>query len=112
MPGGKLTLDLIASHIQDNPNTIGNSQVSPRDLKPVRDPDFQWRGTLTLKNGILTCGCFVRADAPNPITHKDVAGFDAMSSEVLRKLIITKYIKSGFNNCKIQPLKIMYTDQP
>ena len=33
--GGQVTLDLIASHNQSNPN----SQVSPGDLKPVNDPD-------------------------------------------------------------------------
>ena len=35
-----------------------------------------------------------------------------MSNEVLRKLIVYRYMMSGFNNCKIQPLKIMFTDQP
>ena len=43
--GGQLTLDLIASHNQSNPN----SQVSPGDLKPVNDPDHICRGTLSLK---------------------------------------------------------------
>ena len=52
-----------------------------------------------MKNGILSYGCFVRGDAPDSIIHKDVAGFDAMSSEVLRKLIVKRYMKSGFNNC-------------
>ena len=108
VPGGQLTLDLVASHNQDNPK----SQVSPGDLKPSADPDFQCRGTVPLKNGILTCGCFVRADAPDPITHKNVAGFDAMSNEVLRKFIISRYMKSGFINCRIQPLNMMYTDRP
>ena len=85
VPGGQLTLDLVASHNQDNPK----SQVSPGDLKPSTDPDFQCRGTV-----------------------KNVAGFDAMSNEVLRKFIISRYMKSGFNNCRIQPLKMMYTDRP
>ena len=93
--GGQLTMDLLAAHNQDNPS----NQVSLADLKPNSDPDFQCRGTVALKNGILTCGCYVRADAPDPITHKDVAGFDAMSNEVLRKFIIKRYMKSGFNNC-------------
>ena len=108
MSGGQLTLDLIASHNQSHPN----SQVSPGDLKPVNDPDHICRGTLSQKNGALTCGCFKRADAPEPLTHKDVAGFDTLSNEVLRKLIMTRHMKSGFNNCKIQPLKIMFTDRP
>ena len=108
MPGGQLTMDLIAAHNQDNPS----NQVSLADLKPNSDPDFQCRGTVALKNGILTCGCYVRADAPDPITHKDVAGFDAMSNEVLRKFIIKRYMKSGYKNCRIQPLKMMYTDKP
>ena len=34
-----------------------------------------------------------------------------MSNEVLRKFIIKRYLKSGFNNCRIQPLKMMYTDR-
>ena len=67
---------------------------------------------MPLKNGTLTCGCFKRADAPEPLTHKDVAGFDDISNEVFRKLIVSRYMMSGFNNCKIQPLKIMFTDQP
>ena len=46
------------------------------------------------------------------IRLQDVAGFDAMSIEVLRKIIVKRYMKSGFNNCRIQPLKIMYTDEP
>ena len=55
---------------------------------------------------------FVRADAPEPLTHKDIAGCDTLSNEVLRKLIVSRYMKSGFNNCKIQPLKMMFTNQP
>ena len=43
-------------------------------------------------------------DAPQPLTHKDVAGFDT--------LIVSRYMKSGFNNSKIQPLKLMFTDRP
>ena len=108
MAGGQLTLHLIVSHNQSFPE----SQVSTGDLKPVTDPDFICRGTLALKNGILTCGCFVRADAPKPITHKDIPNFDAMLSEVLRKLIVSRYMNSGFNNCKIKPRKMMFTEQP
>ena len=66
--GGLLTLDLIASHNQSYPDI----QVSRGDLKPVIDPDFICRGTLALQNGMLTCGCFVREEAPEPITHKDI----------------------------------------
>ena len=35
-----------------------------------------------------------------------------MSNEGLRRFIIKKYMKSGFDNCRIQPLKMMYTDRP
>ena len=35
-----------------------------------------------------------------------------MSSEGLRRLIIKRYMKSGFNNCRLQPLKMMYKDKP
>ena len=89
-----------------------NNKVSLSDLKPSTDPDFKCRGSLPLKNGILTCGCFVRAEAPDPITYKDVAGFDGMSRDSLRRLIIKLYAMSGFNNCRIQPLKMMNTDSP
>ena len=82
--------------------------MSLADLKPNSDPDFQCRGTVPLKNGFLTCGCYVTAEAPDPITHKEVAGFDAMSNEVLRKFIIKRYMKSGFNNCRIQPLILIH----
>ena len=67
---------------------------------------------MPLKNGILTCGCFVRAEAPDPISYKDVAGFDGMSKDSLRRLIIKLYAKSGFNNWRIQPLKMMTSDSP
>ena len=50
--------------------------------------------------------------APDPITHKDVAGFDSMSEESLRRLIIKLYVKSGFNNCRIQPLAMMKSAEP
>ena len=57
VPGGQLTLDLIAAHNQDFPS----NKVSLADLKPNSDPDFQCKGTEPLKNGFLTCGCHVRA---------------------------------------------------
>ena len=38
--------------------------------------------------------------------------FDNMSNESLRQLIVKRYMKSGFNNCRIQPLKMMYSDKP
>ena len=72
--GGQLTLDLIASHNQLYPGT----QVSPGDLSPSNQPDHACRGTLPLKNGVLTCGCPLRADAPEPFTHKNIAGFDTL----------------------------------
>jgi hypothetical protein len=65
--GGQLTLDLIAAHNIDFPH----DKVSLSDLKPSTDPEFKCKGTLPFKNGILTCGCFVRAEAPDPISHKD-----------------------------------------
>ena len=67
---------------------------------------------MPLKNGILTCGCFVRKEAPDPISYKDVAGFDGMSRDSLRLLILKLYAMSGFNNCRVQPLKMMNTDNP
>ena len=51
------------------------------DLKPNSDLDFQCRGTVLFKNGYLTCGCFVRAEALDPLTPKEVPGFDNMSNE-------------------------------
>ena len=86
VPGGQLTLDLIAAHNQDFPS----NKVSLADLKPNSDPDFQCKGTVPLKNGFLTCGCHVRAEAPDPITHREVPGFDGMSNEGLRRFIIKK----------------------
>ena len=35
-----------------------------------------------------------------------------MSRDSLRRLIIKLYAMSGFNNCRIQPLKMMNTDSP
>ena len=35
-----------------------------------------------------------------------------MSNEGLRRVIIKRYMKSGFNNCRIQPLKMIYSDKP
>ena len=87
--GGNLTLDLIAAHNIDFPS----NKVSLSDLKPSTDPEFKCKGTVPLKNGILTCGCFVRSEAPDPLTHQDVAGFDSMSKDSLRRLIIKLYDK-------------------
>ena len=95
-----MTLDLIAAHNVDFPQ----NKVNLSDLIPGLDPEFKCKGTMPLKNGILTCGCFVRSEAPDPISHKNVAGFDSMSKDSLRRIIIKQYIKSGFNNCRIQPL--------
>ena len=83
VPGGQLTLDLIAAHNTDFPD----SKVSLSDLKPNTDPDFQCKGTVPLKNGFLTCGCYVRAEAPDPLTPWEVPGFDSMSNEGLRSVI-------------------------
>jgi hypothetical protein len=41
-----------------------------------------------------------------------VAGFDGMSKEKLRQLIINQYAQSGLNNCRLQPLAMMNTDKP
>ena len=76
--GGPLTLDLIASHNQ----LVPDKQVSQGYLKPNNDPDQVCRGTLPFKNGVLTCECYARAHAPEPFTHKDIAGFDTLSNEV------------------------------
>ena len=67
-------MDLIAAQNQDN----RINKVSLADLKPSSDPDFQCRGNVDWKNWIFTCGYYVKADAPDPITHKIVAGFDAL----------------------------------
>ena len=53
--GGQVTLDLVAVHNVD----FSNNKVSLSDLKPSTDPELKCRGSLPLKNGILTCGCFV-----------------------------------------------------
>ena len=96
--GGQLVLDLIASHNQLYPG----GQVSPADLSPSNKPDHACRGTLSLKNGMLTCGCPIQPDAPEPFTHKDIAGFVTLSTEVLRRKIVARYMSSAFNNCRNQ----------
>ena len=106
--GGQVTLDIVAMHNVDFPQ----SKVTLSDLKPSNDPEHKCREILPLKNGILTCGCFVRSKAPDPISHREVAGFDSMSKEKLRQLIIIQYAQSGFNNWHVQPLAIMNTDKP
>ena len=106
--GGQVTLDILAMHNMDDPFC----KVTLADLKPSCDPEHKCRGSLPLKNGVLTCGCFVRASAPDPISHREVAGFDGMSKDKLRALIISLYARSGFNNCRVQPLAMMNVDQP
>ena len=101
--GGQVTLDLLATHNVDFPA----SKVSLSDLKVNTDPEHKCRGSLPLKNGILTCGCYIRKEAPDPISYKDVVGFENMSRDALRRLIIQQYAQSGFNNCRIQPLRMM-----
>ena len=108
VPGGQLTLDLVAAHNNDFPN----NKVSLSDLKPSTDPEFQCKGTVPLKSRDLTCGCHVRTEAPDPVTHQDIPGFDSMSNESLRRSIIKLYMKSGFINCRIHPLQMMNSDKP
>ena len=48
--GGQITLDLVAIHNVDFPN----NKVCLSDLKPSRDTEHKCRGSLPLKNGILT----------------------------------------------------------
>ena len=67
--GGQVPLDIVAMHNVDFPL----NKVNLSNLKPSYDPEFKCRGSLPLKNGILTCGCFVRAEAPDPIGYRDVA---------------------------------------
>ena len=59
----------------------------------------------------MTCGCPIRAEAPDAMTHKDVANFDNLSVEALRKKIVERYMASAFNNCRNQKLKMMFTEQ-
>ena len=59
---------------------------------------------------MLTCGCPVRAEAPEAMTHNEVAGFENLSVEALSKNIVERYMASAFNNCRNNKLKIMYTD--
>ena len=35
-----------------------------------------------------------------------------MSNEGWRRVIIKRHMKSGLNNCRLQPLRMMYTDKP
>ena len=80
-------------------------QVSPNYLLPSSDPDHMCRGTIPLKNRRLTCGCPVRAEPPEPMTHNEIADFDNLSVEVLRKKIVGRYMASAFNNCRNQKLR-------
>ena len=58
---------------------------------------------------MLTCGCPVRTEAPEAMTHNEVAGFENLSVEALSKKIIERYMASAFNNCRNQKLKMMST---
>ena len=49
---------------------------------------------------------------PKPITHRNVANFDNLSIETLRKKIIEQYMPSAFNNCRNQKLEIMVNEEP
>ena len=95
-----MILDLIAAHNVD----FSQNKVNLSDLIPSLDPEFKCKRTMPLKNWILTCGCFVRSEAPDPISHKDVAGFDSMSKDSLRRLIIKQYIKYGVITAEYSPL--------
>ena len=77
--GGQLTMDLMASHNQSCPS----NQVSPSDLLPSLDPDHVCRGSIPLKNGMLSCGCPVRAEAPEAMTHNEVADCENLSRKRL-----------------------------
>ena len=65
-----------------------------------------------MKNGMLTCGCPMRAEPPNPMTHDEISDFDNLSVEVLRKRIVEPYMASAFKNCRNQKLKIMSMEEP
>ena len=108
MTKDQLTLDLLASHNQSHPFM----QVGPNDLLPSQDPDHLCKGTIPLTNGMLTCWCPIRAEAPEPLTHNEIADFVNLSVEVLRKKMEGRYMASVFNNCRNQKLKIMSTEQP
>ena len=75
-------------------------QLGPNDLLPSPDPDNVCKGTIPLKNSMLTCGCPVRAEPPEPLTHNEIADFGNLSVEVLRKKIVGRYMASAFNNCQ------------
>ena len=94
--GGQLTKDLVRTHNELFPK----QKVSLDDLQPSLDPDHVCRGSVAFKNGLLICGCPIRAEAPEPITHRDVANFDNLSIEALRKKINEWYMSSAFNNCR------------
>ena len=79
--GGQLTKDLLVSHNKCYPN----QKVGLSDLRPSVDPGHLCSGSEPLKNGFMTCGCRIRAEAPDAMTHKDVANFDNLSVEALRK---------------------------
>ena len=41
---------------------------------------------------MLTCGSPVRAEAPEAMTHNEVANFENLSVEALRKKIVERYM--------------------
>ena len=81
---GFLGLPLIVSHNQSCPS----KPLSPSYLLPSLDQFLVYGGLVPLKNGKLTCGCPVRAEAPDALTHNEVAGFGNLSVEALRKKIV------------------------
>ena len=70
--GGQLTKDLLMTHNKLFPK----QKVSLDDLRPSLYQEHVCRGSVPLKNGLLTCRCPIRAEAPEPITHRNVANFD------------------------------------
>ena len=54
----------------------------------------------------------MRSDAPEPLNYREIAGFDSLPTEFLRKLIVDQYMSSAFNNCRNLNFKMMFTEQP
>ena len=61
---------------------------------------------------MLTCGSPVRAEAPEAMTHNEVANFENLSVEALRKKIVERYMALAFNNSRNQKLKMMSAEEP
>ena len=66
------------------------SREAMETLKIVENLDDRKKAVVNLVSSVVTpyyskssspvtCGCFVRSEAPDPISHKDVGGFDSMS---------------------------------